>query len=81
MIFNKQLIFCYIISEKTHWNFKGPPDNLYRRRMFFNHCKYRIAGFTFTLNDILFGILRGNPKNLITRHRQFRGGDPRRSLV
>lgn len=37
----------------------GPPDNLYRRRTFFSHYKYKIGGYVFSLNDIYHGILRG----------------------
>jgi hypothetical protein len=40
-----------------------------------------ISGLEFSLYDIFHGILRGNPKNIISRHRQFRGGDPRRGFV
>eukprot|EP01119_Soliformovum_irregulare_P009379 TRINITY_DN2264_c0_g1_i3.p1 TRINITY_DN2264_c0_g1~~TRINITY_DN2264_c0_g1_i3.p1 ORF type:complete len:1409 (+),score=408.49 TRINITY_DN2264_c0_g1_i3:529-4227(+) len=59
----------------------GPPDSLFRRNAFFSQYKYNIAGLHYSLNDILHGILRGNPKNPITRHRQFRSYDPRRAYV
>lgn len=88
-IFNTMVLHLHIIM--------GPPTNIFLRKSFFNHFKYKIGKFYFSLNDIFYGILRGykniffmkkmnilfigNPKSPLTRHRQFRGTDPRRKFV
>lgn len=37
----------------------GSPTNLFLRRAFFHHYQYKIGKFTYSLNDIQHGILRG----------------------
>ncbi|GAM17511.1 hypothetical protein SAMD00019534_006860 [Acytostelium subglobosum LB1] len=58
----------------------GPPNTEVRRKAYSIH-KYNIGGNLFSLCDIQHGILRGNPKNSITRTRQIRGGDVRRQFI
>ena len=59
----------------------GVPSTPFSRKAFFNNYKYKIGNFTFSLNDIRHGILRGNPTKQLARYRQLRGGDRRRLFI
>jgi len=72
-VFNTMVLHLHVIM--------GPPTNSFLQKLFLTQYKYRIGCHLFSLADIQDGILRGNPKNRLTRHRQFRGGDYRRALA
>lgn len=49
----------------------GPPTSLFSRKSFFKKYKYNLGGFSFSLDDILYGILLSNKKG------HFKKNDPR----
>lgn len=51
-IFNCLVLHLHVVMG-------SPPSNEFRRRIFFNHFKYKIGRHNFSLSDIQDGILRG----------------------
>lgn len=51
-IFHTMVLHLHIIMG-------GAPSNLFLRRAFFSHYKYKIGKYSYSLNDIQHGILRG----------------------
>eukprot|EP01111_Echinosteliopsis_oligospora_P018110 TRINITY_DN8129_c1_g1_i1.p1 TRINITY_DN8129_c1_g1~~TRINITY_DN8129_c1_g1_i1.p1 ORF type:complete len:1351 (-),score=419.24 TRINITY_DN8129_c1_g1_i1:139-4191(-) len=71
------------LSLHIYLSTKGAGDLNSRRgrQSFFHYYKYRVGPYLVSLADIRDGILRGNPKESVARHRPFRGWDPRRVLI
>ena len=42
----------------------GPPSSLWQRYKFFNTVRYIIGGYSYSLQDIENGVLRGNKKGM-----------------
>jgi len=55
----------------------GPPTSMIHRQNFFSRTFYNIGGFSYSLNDIEHGILRGNKKSPSSIFKQFSEDDPR----
>jgi len=62
-VFNIMVIHISVVN--------GPPSSRSRRKAMSHNFKYDIGGNKYSLDDIVEGILRGNPKN------QFKKKDPR----
>ncbi|KAJ3451740.1 ras gtpase-activating protein [Anaeramoeba flamelloides] len=59
----------------------GGPATVYQRKEFNNSNRYFIAGATYSIDDIIHGVFRGNPKNF-RGSRYFKSReDPRRISV
>eukprot|EP00003_Mantamonas_plastica_P028139 TRINITY_DN6266_c1_g1_i4.p1 TRINITY_DN6266_c1_g1~~TRINITY_DN6266_c1_g1_i4.p1 ORF type:complete len:824 (+),score=227.18 TRINITY_DN6266_c1_g1_i4:542-3013(+) len=78
LMFFINLYHCIVIHYHIMF---GAPGDKKKREKFNNNYKYMVNMQLFSLGDIENGVLRGNPKNPVTRHRPFRGGDPRRAFI
>ncbi|KAJ3434963.1 ras gtpase-activating protein [Anaeramoeba flamelloides] len=59
----------------------GGPATVYLRKEFNNYNRYFIAGATYSIDDIIHGVFRGNPKNFRGSHYFKSRDDPRRISV
>jgi hypothetical protein len=59
----------------------GKPSGLLQKRNFYNHCKYNIGGYIFSLNDIEHGVLRANRKPVGAIKKLFSKRDARREFI